>query len=135
MLVLFLYTDSYGVTDILGKSRAEKLSSFLAEIAWQSRTYVCMMELSLGKKLSIMPITDTHIEAIPITTDTYIVLHPEASYDLEVRRQQADTSYTIGKMNYKYHHDTFASFVFKIFPEITLLDIHNLQKAINHYIP
>ncbi|MFD1319224.1 hypothetical protein [Loigolactobacillus zhaoyuanensis] len=82
-----------------------------------------------------MPLTDTPIEAIPINLDTYIVLHPEASYDLEVRRQQATSSYTVGKMNYKYHHDTFASFVFKIFPEITLLDIHNLQKKINRYIP
>ncbi|MFC6171539.1 hypothetical protein [Loigolactobacillus jiayinensis] len=82
-----------------------------------------------------MPITDTNIEAIPLSTDTYIILHPEANYDLEVCRQATTSTYTIGKMNYKYHHDTFASFVFKLFPEITLLEIHNLQKVINRYIP
>ncbi|MFD0896812.1 hypothetical protein [Loigolactobacillus binensis] len=82
-----------------------------------------------------MPMTDTNIAAIQIDATTYIVLHPEASYDLEIRRQHAASSYSVGKMNYKYHHDTFASFVFKIFPEITLLEIHNLQKAINRYIP
>ncbi|KRM95207.1 hypothetical protein [Loigolactobacillus rennini] len=81
-----------------------------------------------------MPTTNTDMTTIPVNADTYLVLRPEASYDLEVRRRHANTSYSIGKMNYKYHHDTFASFIFKIFPQINMLEIHDLQKAINQYL-
>ncbi|QGG60892.1 hypothetical protein [Loigolactobacillus bifermentans] len=74
--------------------------------------------------------------SIYLTADTYIVVHPEADFDLEVRKQPTDqAAYTMGKMNYKYHHDAFASFIFKIFPKINLLEIHDLQKALNHFIP
>ncbi|WP_125982710.1 hypothetical protein [Loigolactobacillus iwatensis] len=81
--------------------------------------------------------SETTPNAIYITATIYINLVPGATYDLEVLEKQAapQSTRSIGKMNYKYHHDNFASFIFRIFPRITMLEIHNLQKEINRFIP
>nr|WP_263849557.1 hypothetical protein [Lacticaseibacillus camelliae] len=36
-------------------------------------------------------------------------------------------------MDYKFHRDTFAGFIYRLMPSVNLVQIHDLQKQINPF--
>ena len=72
---------------------------------------------------------------IAINDCAYIKILPNMKYNLEVWQQPADNGYShrIGRMDYKYHRDSFAGFIYRLFPQIDMIQIHNLQKQINPF--
>lgn len=64
----------------------------------------------------------------------YITLIPAALYNLEVWEITGnDKQHRMGRMDYKFHRDTFAGFIYRLCPSINLVQIHDLQKQINPY--
>lgn len=64
----------------------------------------------------------------------YITVLPDAAYNLEVWEKHPEgQDQRMGRMDYKFHRDTFASFIYRLVPAIDLVQIHNLQKQINPY--
>lgn len=64
----------------------------------------------------------------------YITLIPDATYNLEVWELTDKThQHRMGRMDYKFHRDTFASFIYRLVPAINLLQIHDIQKKINPF--
>lgn len=64
----------------------------------------------------------------------YIVLVPDAAYNLEVWEEpESAAPHRMGRMDYKYHRDTFAGFIYRLIPGINFVQIHDLQKQINPY--
>ncbi len=69
-----------------------------------------------------------------LNDNCYITLVPDAPYNLEVwERDDADHEQRLGRMDYKFHRDTFASFIYRLLPKIDLLQIHAIQKHLNPY--
>ena len=73
---------------------------------------------------------------ITINEHAYIKILPDTQYNLEVWKQPTTTkqSQRIGRMDYKYHRDAFAGFIYRLFPQIDMIQIHNLQKQINPFL-
>ncbi|WP_125702190.1 hypothetical protein [Lacticaseibacillus daqingensis] len=64
----------------------------------------------------------------------YISVIPDAAYNLEVWEiTAADRRHRMARMDYKFHRDTFAGFIYRLIPSINLVQIHDLQKKINPY--
>ncbi|TLF39728.1 hypothetical protein FEI15_07210 [Lacticaseibacillus zeae] len=69
-----------------------------------------------------------------INKHTYISIVKNADYNLEVWEITAENrQHRMARMNYKYHRDNFAGFIYRLFPQIDLIQIHNIQKKINPY--
>ncbi|MFD1430424.1 MULTISPECIES: hypothetical protein [Lacticaseibacillus] len=66
--------------------------------------------------------------------NAYISLIPDAQYNLEVWQINSDTHQKrMGRMDYKFHRDTFAAFIYRLFPHIDLMQIHEIQKQLNPF--
>ncbi|MCI1986214.1 MAG: hypothetical protein LKJ69_03930 [Lactobacillus sp.] len=64
----------------------------------------------------------------------YITINPNALYNLEVWQRDADAhEQRLGRMDYKFHRDTFAGFIYRLLPKIDLLQIHEIQKQLNPF--
>ncbi|WP_225049300.1 hypothetical protein [Lacticaseibacillus kribbianus] len=64
----------------------------------------------------------------------FISLIPDAAYNLEVWEiTKEDRRHRMARMDYKFHRDTFAGFIYRLIPTIDLVKIHDLQKRINPY--
>ena len=63
----------------------------------------------------------------------YITLIPDAEYNLEVWEKIEGRAHRMGSMDYKFHRDTFAGFIYRLMPSVNLVQIHDLQKQINPY--
>ncbi|WP_461214688.1 hypothetical protein [Lacticaseibacillus sp. GG6-2] len=69
-----------------------------------------------------------------LNDNCYITLVPDAPYNLEVwERDDNDHEQRLGRMDYKFHRDTFAGFIYRLLPKIDLLQIHAIQKRLNPY--
>lgn len=69
-----------------------------------------------------------------INQHTYISIVKNADYNLEVWEiTDENRQHRMARMNYKYHRDNFAGFIYRLFPQIDLIQIHNIQKKINPY--
>lgn len=82
-----------------------------------------------------MLLTSTYDTQIMINDNAYIKILPKMEYNLEVWQHPKDNNYShrIGRMDYKYHRDSFAGFIYRLFPQIDMIQIHNLQKQINPF--
>ncbi|MFD1485051.1 hypothetical protein ACFQ5J_07390 [Lacticaseibacillus baoqingensis] len=64
----------------------------------------------------------------------YITIIPNAPYNLEVWQHDPDAQdQRLGRMDYKFHRDTFAGFIYRLLPKIDLLQIHAIQKQLNPF--
>ncbi|MFD1392710.1 hypothetical protein ACFQ3L_03780 [Lacticaseibacillus jixianensis] len=70
---------------------------------------------------------------VALDDQRYITLLPDAEYNLEVWENQDGRPHRMGRMDYKFHRDTFAGFIYRLMPTINLVQIHDLQKQINPY--
>lgn len=69
-----------------------------------------------------------------LNDNCYITLVPDAAYNLEVWERDAnDHDQRLGRMDYKFHRDAFAGFIYRLLPKIDLLQIHAIQKRLNPY--
>ncbi|MCG4282373.1 hypothetical protein [Lacticaseibacillus saniviri] len=75
----------------------------------------------------------TKLNQIWIDESTYITIIPDAAYNLEVWENTSGRDHRMARMDYKYHRDTFAGFIYRLCPDINLLQIHKIQKQINPF--
>lgn len=72
-------------------------------------------------------------EPVWLTDQFYITLNLSRTDNLQVWRVTGDSREAVGAMNYKFHRDGFASFIYHLLPSIDLLQIHRVQKRLNPY--
>lgn len=71
---------------------------------------------------------------IAINDATFITVIPSAVYNLEVWEYvDGQREHRMGRMDYKFNRDSFAGFIYRLFPGVDFVKIHNLQKQINPY--
>ncbi|KRM71706.1 hypothetical protein FC34_GL001363 [Lacticaseibacillus brantae DSM 23927] len=75
----------------------------------------------------------TKLNQIWINDHIYIAILPESAYNLEVWENTTGKIHRMARMDYKYHRDTFAGFIYRLCPDINLMQIHSLQKQINPF--
>ncbi|WP_155287569.1 hypothetical protein [Lacticaseibacillus zhaodongensis] len=75
--------------------------------------------------------TTAHIN---IDDSSFINVIPGATYNVEVWEYVDDhRPHRMGRMDYKFNRDSFAGFIYRLFPGIDFVQIHELQKRINPF--
>jgi hypothetical protein len=75
--------------------------------------------------------TDARID---INDSTFITVVPSAVYNLEVWEYvDGHRPHRMGRMDYKFNRDSFAGFIYRLFPSVDFVKIHDLQKQINPF--
>lgn len=82
---------------------------------------------------ALLMLDQTKLNQIWIDESTYITIIPDATYNLEVWENTSGRDHRMARMDYKYHRDTFAGFIYRLCPDINLLQIHKIQKQINPF--
>ncbi|MCX2455807.1 hypothetical protein [Lacticaseibacillus nasuensis] len=75
----------------------------------------------------------TPFEPLWLNDQFYITLTPGQQTSLQVWRVAGDKRERIGAMDYKFHRDGFASFIYRLLPTVDLMQIHQVQKRLNPY--
>lgn len=72
---------------------------------------------------------------VAVNSSTFITISPQHTYNLEVWEYADDGTklHRMGRMDYKFRRDTFAGFLYRLFPDIDFIKIHALQKQINPF--
>lgn len=71
---------------------------------------------------------------INIDETTFINVIPSATYNVEVWEYVEDhRPHRMGRMDYKFNRDSFPGFIYRLFPGIDFVQIHELQKRLNPF--
>lgn len=71
---------------------------------------------------------------ITVDDTTFINVIPSATYNVEVWEYvDGHRPHRMGRMDYKFNRDSFPGFIYRMFPGIDFVQIHNLQKRINPF--